>query len=45
MTLRQSIDHWLDQPFVRNGIIAVIVLNAVVLGLDTSDQVMDRVGG
>jgi voltage-gated sodium channel len=45
MTLRQSIDHWLDRRDVRNGIIAVILLNALVLGLETSDQVMDRSGG
>ncbi len=45
MTLRQTIDHWLDRRDVRNGIIAVILLNAVVLGLDTSDQIMARAGG
>jgi voltage-gated sodium channel len=45
MTLRQSIDQWLDRPIVRNGIIAVILLNAVVLGMETSDQIMARAGG
>ncbi|MCT4555054.1 MAG: ion transporter [Pelagimonas sp.] len=45
MGFRQKLDAVLDTPLIRNGIIAVIVLNAVVLGLETSTGVMDRVGG
>ena len=44
MPFRSRLAHWLDTPLVRNGIIAVIVLNAIVLGLETSGPVMDRAG-
>ncbi len=40
MTLRESIDLWLDRPIIRNGIIGVIMFNAVLLGMETSDQIM-----
>lgn len=42
--MREKIAIWLDQPIVRNGIIAVILFNAVILGLETSDSVMERAG-
>ncbi|MDO9527213.1 MAG: ion transporter [Gemmobacter sp.] len=45
MTLRQSLDVWLDTPRIRNAIIAVILLNAVVLGMETSGTLMARWGG
>ncbi len=44
MTIRQKIGDWLDQPWVRNGIIAVIIFNAILLGMETSDPIMDRTG-
>lgn len=43
--MRQQLDKWLDQPWVSNMIIAVILLNAVVLGLETSPEIMNRFGG
>jgi voltage-gated sodium channel len=37
---RGRLADWLDSPKVRNTIIAVIVFNAIVLGLETSDALM-----
>lgn len=45
MPLRQSLAAFLDRAAVRNFIIGVIVFNAVLLGLETSDTVMARAGG
>ena len=42
--LRDRILAFLDRPVVRNGILFVILLNAVILGLETSDSVMARFG-
>jgi voltage-gated sodium channel len=44
MSFRQSLDAWLDRPAVGNTIIAVILFNAVLLGLETSAEVMARAG-
>ena len=44
MPLSDRILAFLDRPIVRNGIIGVILLNAVVLGLETSDAVMAAAG-
>lgn len=44
MTLREKVARFIETPFVRYGIIGVILFNAVVLGLETSDTVMDAVG-
>jgi len=44
MPLSDRILAFLDRPAVRNGIIGVILLNAVVLGLETSDSVMAAAG-
>lgn len=41
---RQQISDWLDSDRVRNGIIAVIIFNAVILGLETSGPLMERAG-
>ncbi len=41
---REALANWLDTPMVRNGIIAVILFNAVILGLETSPVVMDAAG-
>jgi voltage-gated sodium channel len=43
--MRQQLDEWLDQSWVSNTIIAVILLNAVVLGLETSPGIMAQFGG
>ncbi len=44
MDFRQRLADWLEQPWVRNGIIAVILFNAVLLGMETSDVLMGRFG-
>ena len=42
--MREQLGKWLDRPLVRNTIVAVIIFNAVILGLETSQVVMDRAG-
>ncbi|MGY3438476.1 MULTISPECIES: ion transporter [unclassified Marinovum] len=42
--MRAQLAAWLDQDRVRNAIIGVILFNAVILGLETSDTVMARAG-
>ena len=42
--MQDTLTTWLEKPIVRNGIIAVILFNAVLLGLETSKPVMDRFG-
>lgn len=44
MTLREKTAHYLETPFVINGIIIVILFNAVILGLETSERVMAAAG-
>lgn len=44
MTLRARIDSFLNRTAVRNAIIAVILFNAVILGLETSKPVMATFG-
>ena len=39
--MRQRVADWLESSFVRNGIIAVIVFNAVILGFETSQGMMN----
>ena len=45
MTLREKTADYLETPFIRNFVIGVILFNAVILGLETSDTVMSRLGG
>ncbi|MDA9208501.1 ion transporter [Octadecabacter sp.] len=45
MTLREKTANYLETPFVGNFIIGVILFNAVILGLETSNVVMSRIGG
>jgi voltage-gated sodium channel len=44
MGLREQVGDWLEKPIVQRTIISVILLNAVVLGLETSVTVMGRFG-
>jgi voltage-gated sodium channel len=44
MDFRARLAAWLDQAWVRNAILGVILFNAVILGLETSRPVMDRFG-
>ncbi len=38
--MRENLRVFLDLPVVRNGIIVVILLNAILLGMETSDTLM-----
>lgn len=42
---RARLAAWLEQPIIRNTIIGVILFNAVILGLETSPQIMAAAGG
>lgn len=44
MTLRQKTADLLAKPWVTNFIVAVIVFNAIILGMETSDAIMDTAG-
>lgn len=44
MTLQARLDAWLETALVRNTIMAVIVFNAVLLGLETSKTAMGVAG-
>lgn len=41
---RGRLGAWIESPGPRNFIIALIVINAIVLGLETSSGVMDAIG-
>jgi voltage-gated sodium channel len=41
---RDRLSQWLDSPRVRNAIIAVIIVNAVLLGMETSPTLMAAAG-
>ncbi|KEO54942.1 ion transporter [Thioclava pacifica] len=45
MALRDRIAKWLDTSAFRNTITAVILFNALLLGLETSDSAMAAAGG
>ncbi|MCB1873856.1 MAG: ion transporter [Gammaproteobacteria bacterium] len=42
---RQRIAHWVETPPVQYYIVGLILINAIVLGLETSSDVMTRWGG
>ncbi|WP_127113574.1 ion transporter [Shimia sediminis] len=43
-TFRNRLAGTIDKPIVRNTILGVILFNAVILGLETSESVMEAVG-
>ena len=43
--MRKTVAGWLERPFVRYGILGVIIFNAIILGLETSGATMARAGG
>ncbi len=45
MTFQTRLADWLASPLVTNFVIAVIILNAITLGLETSDAAMAAAGG
>ncbi len=42
--MRETLKNWLERPTVQWAIIGVILFNAVLLGLETSDPAMARAG-
>ena len=44
MTIRERLDIWLDQRWVGNLVVGVIIFNAVILGLETSQDIMAAAG-
>lgn len=44
MTLRARLSELLDRPLTQNLIIAVIVVNAITLGMETSKSIMEAAG-
>ena len=44
LTSREKVALFLDQAWVRNGIIGVILFNAVILGMETSFTIMAAAG-
>lgn len=44
-SLRQRVAAWIESPRIQNAIIAVIVFNAITLGLETSKTVQAHAGG
>ncbi len=44
MTFRESLARWLEQPWVSNVIIGVIIFNAILLGMETSPAMMAQAG-
>jgi voltage-gated sodium channel len=43
-TLRPQLGHWLETALVRNGLVALILINAAILGLETSPSLMAEWG-
>lgn len=44
-TWRVAVARWVESTAVQRFIIAVILLNALILGMETSDALMERMGG
>ena len=44
MNFRARLDEWLQQPVVTNTIVGVIIINAILLGMETSDAIMSSAG-
>ncbi|MGB3278301.1 MAG: ion transporter [Pseudorhodobacter sp.] len=42
---REKLKELVERPIVRNWIMALVIINAALLGLSTSPWVMDRAGG
>lgn len=45
MTLRQKTNQILETAWIRNFIVGVIIFNAIILGMETSDSIMAQAGG
>jgi voltage-gated sodium channel len=45
LSLRDRLGRWIESDRIQHIVIALIILNAITLGLETSQRVMDSVGG
>jgi voltage-gated sodium channel len=45
ITLRERIGNWVEAERTQQIIIALIIINAITLGLETSPRIMDSIGG
>ncbi|NRB03646.1 MAG: ion transporter, partial [Rhodobacteraceae bacterium] len=45
MGVQQRLAQWLEKAWVNNVIVGVIVANAIILGLETSETLMASIGG
>jgi voltage-gated sodium channel len=43
--LRDAIRRWVESPPIQHGIMSLIVINAIILGLETVPSVMSSYGG
>ena len=41
----EKLQHFIEAEVTRRFIIAVIVINAIILGMETSDDLMASIGG
>ena len=39
-----KIEHVLAKPFIQHGIVALIFINAILLGMETSPWIMSEIG-
>ena len=42
--MQKTLQHYLAQPWVGNAVRGVIIFNAILLGMETSDPIMARAG-
>lgn len=42
--MRERIGYFIDKPVFQNFILGVILFNAIILGMETSQTLMDRIG-
>ena len=41
---KQKIEAFIAYPFIQHTLVAFIIINAVILGMETSPYIMDQVG-
>ncbi|MDO9466621.1 MAG: ion transporter, partial [Thiobacillus sp.] len=44
LSLRQTLGAWVESNWVQNFIIGLIVINAIILGMETSPTIMAHIG-
>ena len=41
---RQTLDQWVSKPLIQRSIIVLIIVNAAILGMETSPAIMSEWG-